>query len=372
MFFNGRKLIDSVMKTLAIRLQALAKTMAKFPEFGKIKHEDLVKWVKEELGTLDRLETWHNRVIGIAPRSIYHIAASTLPVSLWQTLLCGLTLGAQNFVKLPSGVDWKPYKRFSEALPKSLRHLVVYEEKFNANQMQAADVVVVMGEDQTLAAIRGQMLPHQRFIGYGTKVSFLCGSVKKLSNRKKNEAFKNIVKDVLQYNHAGCLAPRGIFLAPDEDAEMFCQKLSKALENALIKAQEWKVSRSEALKMQEYRAVAHFKGNPVYPQNLSALRFSLVISKCTKLALTDAPLSLPVVTLSSWRELKLLSGLKNKISTVGCVGESLPAEAQKAWIELGVTRFCKSGAMQMPSIFWKHDGYDTLRPFIHWVHRDQC
>ncbi len=360
------------MKQLVIRLRALAEVMETFPEFGRVRRSVLEKWVKQELGRLDALEAWNKGVIGKAPQSIYHVAASTLPVSLWQTLVCGLVLGARNLVKLPSGVDQKTYKRFPEALPKPLRRLVVYEEGFDADRMREADAVVVMGDDRTLALIREQMLPHQRFIGYGTKVSFLCGSVQRLSDRKKSQAFKNIARDVLKYNHAGCLAPRGIFLAPSENVKAFCQRLSEAFEKELSKIEGWKISRSEALKMQEYRALAYFKGNPVYPESLAASRFSLVIQKCAELALTDAPLSLPVVPLSSWNELSQLSKFKNKISTVGCVGEPLPAEAEKTWMELGVTRFCKAGAMQMPSIFWKHDGSDTLRPFIQWVYRDRC
>ena len=37
--------------------------------------------------------------------------------------------------------------------------------------MKSAEVIVAIGSDETLQEIRQQILPHQRFLGYGHQVS---------------------------------------------------------------------------------------------------------------------------------------------------------------------------------------------------------
>jgi hypothetical protein len=347
--------------------------MAGFPEFAGTRYEDLMAWVVEELGSLDGLESWRGGMKAVAPRMIYHVAAATLPVSLWQTLVCGLVLGAINRVKLPSGVDSSGYRRFSEALPRGLRELVVYEDGYCVERMREADVVVVLGEDDTLARIRGQLLPQQRWVGYGTKVSFLCGGLRGLSEGAAREVLERVVQDVVAYRHVGCLAPRAIFLAPGEDGDGFCVRLCEVVKGGVGTVGEQWVQRSEALLIQAFRAEALFKGVRVYPKLLLGSSLTLVVGGLRNGLWTEAPFCLPVVILKGWEELRAMKKLKGKVSTVGWIGRgTMPEVALKIWMELGATRFCKAGRMQQPSVFWKHDGYDTLRSFVRWVQRDGC
>lgn len=359
------------MKRLVNRLRVLARVMRTFLEWRDVKEEDLRKWVQEELGRLDALEKWQDGGIGVPPKTIYHVAAATLPVSLWQTLVCGLVLGAKNYVKLPTGVDEAAYRKFSDALPKELRDRVEYEDKFSAERVRSVDAVVVLGENRTLAAIRALMEPHQRFVGYGTKFSFLCGGVREVSKSERDAVWRHAARDVLSYGHAGCLAPRGIFLAPGEHVDVWCEHFSAALEKDLVSGCGMKISRAEAIQMQGYRATAYFKSKSVYPAELSCRGFTLVVTDCAGMELTDVPLALPVVALSSWDELRQLDWAKHKISTVGWMGRRMPKLAEEAWRELGATRFCKAGRMQQPSVFWKHDGDYTLRPFMRWIQREE-
>ncbi|MDW8349746.1 MAG: acyl-CoA reductase [Verrucomicrobiae bacterium] len=357
--------------TLARRLSLLAQTLRRLPEFGNPTLDDLQNWVKEELGSIDALDRPSKNLQAIAPRYIYHIAASTLPISLWQTLLRGLVLGSYNIVKLPSNVRPETYRRFSDALPTSLRKMVTYQRQFDLRTFQQADAIIALASDATIQELRRHLLPHQRFIAYGTKWSFLCGTFYSQPSNSKVSILHAVARDFLTYHHTGCLSPRAIFLSPQDDALDFAKGLLDVIVHNKSQSHSPPLSLtlSEKLLIQDCRARAHFKRQPLFFSEIEGWPYTLIVQSLSEFQMVDAPFVLPIVSLSSWNQLSELKSLSNKISTVGFFG-SVPSLVEKIWIELGATRFCPAGSMQFPPLNWKHDGDYTLRPLIRWVSKD--
>jgi len=356
--------------TLQQRLDLLARAHPRlFPR------AELLRLVHSQLGHVDALDTWIRRdgisVRARTPRLIYHVCAGNLAVSAFTSLAHGLLLGARNVVKLPSEREDSTARReilaFIRSLPVPLRKLVETHSTLDEALFREADVIVAFGSDATLAQLRTRTRPDQKFIAHGHAVSLLwIAEPDRLTSRQARAC----ATDVLTYDQLGCLSPQAIYVPPGTAIAMLGDKLARALES------HWKQIRlkparplSVAARITEVRDVAHALGHRVWLPSGRHLGWTIIHDPNP--FFTPSPLHgvIYLRQVSLARLPHALASVAERVSTVGIAGRlSLPWE--KAFLSLGVSRFCAAGRMQFPPLTWHHDGRPTLADLVTWIDRE--
>jgi hypothetical protein len=352
---------------------------------------ELRRLVRAQLGDVDALDKWivrdGTRVRARGPRMIYHICAGNLAVSAWTSLAHGLLLGARNVVKLPGDRDDSTARReilgFIRGLPAPLRRLVETQTRSavqlpqqGRSQVQlgnevlnSADVVIAFGSDETMAAIRAQTRPEQKFIAHGHALSLLWLAE---PNRLTTSQAHACAVDVLTYDQLGCLSPQAIYFPPGTDVDVLGQKLARALEAHWQKLAP-KPGRplAVAARIAEARDMAHALGHRVWLPPGKHLGWTLIHDP--EPAFQPSPLH-GVIYLRQAGESQLrtaLGSVAGRISTVGIAeklaGGRMSSRLENVFLSLGVSRFCAAGRMQFPPLTWHHDGRPPLADLVTWV-----
>jgi hypothetical protein len=347
--------------TMRKRIQALAAVARKFPELGIRRSGDLERLLVAELGSIDALDAWQQTDSGLmqamAPREIYQICAGNLPVSSWMGITLGLLLGSRLTVKAARG-DLASLQRFVRVLPPGLRRRVTLGETLDESAMHAAEVVVVFGRDETLRAVRAELNPGQRFIGYGQQVSALW------VGDWTTQDLSGAGHDVVIYDQSGCLSPQVVYGPAKGDILSFARRLALAVAKECRKAKVSMHGMAESVLIQELRDVARVRGDQVFASKDST-DWTVIVSDRPE---WEFSIGHRVVWVKHFKSASLAE-IRGKISTVGIVG-SLSTSAEKIWLEAGAKRFCPAGKMQHPPLTWHHDGRPALGDLVTWVDKE--
>jgi hypothetical protein len=328
--------------------------------------------MRTQLGHADALDRWQIRhgvrVRARPPSLIYHICAGNLAVSAWTSLAHGLLLGAHNAMKLPGDRDDSTARReildFVRGLPKPLRGLVKTHRKLDEKLFSRADVIVAFGSDATMGNLRARIGPGQRFIAHGHALSLLWIAEPEHITASQARA---CALDVLAYDQLGCLSPQAIYTPVGGGVGKLGDKLARALEV------QWRTLRHKpprplpvAARITEARDVALALGHRVWLPPDGHLGWTLVHDPDP--AFQPSPLH-GVIYLRTVAESKLagaLASVAGRISTVGVAGR-MSSRLERAFLNLGVSRFCPAGRMQFPPLTWHHDGRPVLGDLVTWI-----
>ncbi len=366
------------------RIACLAPILAHYSGLGCRNARDLERWLVLELGAVDALEAWRkhgsHRTRAIAPATIYHILAGNLFVSGLQSLLCGLILGANNVIKVPTGAlsqisahDGGPFfrpvseveiqlRKFVAALPQSLQKLVAISPEFDAAALAHADAVIAYGTDETITKIRVQTRADQIFLGYGLQVSVMwLGKLKRWNTLQ----LAAIAHDICIYDQMGCLSPQAIYLERGSSTKRFCTALARAMKAEMARLPEPSVlTPGERGKMAEAIDLAQALGHEVWPAG--QVTGAIILDPRVEFQFSCLHRTIVVHEVKPEQLPRALGGVRGKISTVGVVEKLSPA-LQELFIDLGVKRFCSVGRMQHPPLSWHHDGRPAISDLVRWV-----
>jgi hypothetical protein len=346
-----------------------------YPQF--FPRTELIRLLRAQLGHVDALDGWIVRdgikLRARAPKIIYHICAGNLAVSAWTSIVHGLLLGAHNGVKLPGDRDDSTTRReildFIRGLPAPLRKLVETHRELDADLLGRADAVVAFGSDETMARLRAQTRWDQKFIAHGHALSLLWIAEPAYLTTRQARA---CAVDVLTYDQLGCLSPQAIYLPRGTDIELLGRKLASALET------QWHTLEKNptrplavAARITEARDMAYALGHRVWLPPKRHLGWTLIHDPDP--TFQPSPLH-GVIYLRQVSESRLSSALASvagRISTVGFAGHlsggRMSSRLEKAFLSLGVSRFCAAGRMQYPPLTWHHDGRPPLADLVTWV-----
>ncbi len=155
------------------RVQAIADSARAFPWLGEITSQLLCDWVARELGVEFATSPWiqyGNRFRRLIPCSpILHIVSGETPHAALQSLIRGILVGSENWIKLPS-TDLVEVRTFVDSLPKAIQPKL--SKRLLPGWLESAATVVVFGSDRTIQEFASQVRPWQRFVPHGHKVSF--------------------------------------------------------------------------------------------------------------------------------------------------------------------------------------------------------
>ena len=332
-----------------------------------INHSDLVEILNKELGdpkALDEFVKYGDvfaKANAISP--ILHIVAGNTPEAAIQSITRGLLVGAKNFVKLPkNGI--KEFDDFLQKLPSEMLNLVeTSSDRETSNEwIDLAKIIIIFGSDETVMDIASQVSPLQTIISHNHKVSFAV-----VDRDDQKEAADLAARDINKYDQMGCLSPHTIYVNPKEQPRSFAARLAKSLEvlnknnppkdrDIATDAQIDHLRRSYEFRSSNDTSVQIWKSD-------NNTNWTVIYEDEPQFA--QSPLGQFVFVKPFPENLaEALSIIIDSISTIAIYPYSL--EMAKSLTHVGATRYCPLGSSQNPSIYWHHDGYQSLAPLVSW------
>jgi len=393
--FPFRKLaLESSPEKTGFSRASLAYGMDRF--FSRVTEDSLHNLMTQEFGDSRRMdsplgtpeERAENRVsMAKGPELIALVAAANLPSLTILGMIRGLLIGSAQFIKCPEGSAFLP-KLFAHSLydahPKlgacvELASWPGGNELLEEALFGQSDCVVATGRDETLASVRSRILPSQRFVGYGSKVSFAYIQKDMLSRAMAKELAKNTAQDVASWNQLGCLSPHLVYVEKDGAVgpEMFSEMLAEALEEIESTQPRGDIPSSEeehiAYKRNFYEGRSNGTGDVRQWKSDGDTNWTVVYEEDPVFTTSCLNRFVHVKTVKDVEEmLRVAEMARNQVSTVGLSAPKNDAEyIVKQLAHWGVTRICPIGQMQNPPLGWRHDGRPPLGDLVTWIDWEQ-
>ena len=321
------------------------------------------------------------------PQFLVHIAAGNLPNPTLMSLTLGLLTRSAQFVKCASGASFLP-RLFAHSIYEADHKLGACLElaewrggqaEMESELFAAADCVTATGNDETLAAIRGQLPANVRFLGYGQRVSLGFVTREVLRDEMIAEIVSRAADDVVAWNQNGCLSPH-VFYVEERGAvesDKFAARLAAELAQREAAEPRGEIAVAAAAEIASRRAIyetlAAHRGDVQIWSSRNSTAWTVVFEH--EVRFRFSPLNRfifvkPVPDLAA--VLPGLDEVQGKVSTVGLAAppEKMPALALQ-FARWGATRVCPLGQMQNPPLTWRHDGRPALGDLVTWTDFEQ-
>jgi hypothetical protein len=346
------------------RALAIASSAKPVSWLGEITPQLLSDWVARELGANFIDSTWarygHRLSRSVPCTPILHVVSGRTPHAALQSLIRGILVGAENWMKLPS-TGLAEITGFVESLPEELRPKL--STRLLPDWLENAATVVVFGSDTTIQQLAGQLRPWQRFVPHGHKISF--GMV--LGQWTKNEILA-AVQDGCAFDQLGCLSPQ--FFLIKENAHDFAEQLAEQLgEDAAdhpVTLVRDEISLEAAAAIRAFREGWRFRtaGSAtarLWESKKDSLDWTVLFDPGE--AIPSNPLYRTFVVKPMTPETETsIALLRKHLSTIGA--HPLDSVAIDLAVRLGAQRICALGQMQQPGLDWHHDGFPSLGSLV--------
>ena len=256
-------------------------------------------------------------------------------------------------------------KDFVGKLPRELKSLIeITRSRKTSNQwLGSAKAIIVFGSDETVREIESRLFHHQIFIPHNHKVSVAI-----IDSDESQEAAKLAALDVAMYDQQGCLSPHDIYVHPKEQPRSFAAKLANALSELNSKYPPTGRTIEENIKIDDLRRSYSFRSSNDTSVQIwesdSNTDWTVVYEDEPQFA--ASPLGRFVFVKPLPKSLDDALNLnKEHLSTIALYPFSL--QRAESLNLCGATRICPLGSAQNPSVFWHHDGLQTLAPLVNWT-----
>lgn len=330
---------------------------------GEISNTQLTAWITAELGHVDALDIFHAhgplRSRAFAPSTILHIVSGNTPHAAFQSLLRGLLIGSHNDVKLPS-LGLPDFEKWIHSLPAPLSGLVSCHSDLTDALLYQAEVVIAIGSDAAITGIHSRLLPQQRFIPHGHKVSI--GIV----SGDFAEGARLAAKDCSLHNQRGCLSPHAIYV--QGNTQKFAQMLAQEMARYSQDDPPQPLSLSEAGAVQNLRQTTQFitanDDRTQLWQSEGSLHWTVILEPDSTLKLSCLNRCIYVKPLPEEITTAALGPECQYLSTIAL--HPFSNTTSESLAHLPAHRICPLGSSQQPDLFWHHDGYAPLASLVKW------
>ncbi len=365
--------------------------------FEQLTVENMEALVSQEMGHLKRLDAMSTSkeerftdrsAMAIGPDLLVHITAGNIPVAALSSMVLGFLIGSPQFVKCAKGTSF---------IPKLFAHSIYYEDSklgsclevaewkggndtFEKPLFKEAQMVTVMGTNQTIRSVRERLDDHVRFVGYGHRISFGLVMKEALEGFLAHDTIRNTAKDVAAWDQLGCLSPHVIYVEQGglvKPAE-FAARLAEELETMEKKQPRREVSTEESATITSIRGMYEMRSAdaPDATQiwmSEGSTAWTVVYEADPAWQSSTANRFVYVKAVDDLGELtRALEPQRHSISTVGYAApEERVEELATLLARWGVTRLCPLGRMQRPPLGWRHDGRPPLSEWVTWVDWEQ-
>ncbi len=355
----------------AERAAQIAGAAAGFAELlGPVTAPDLLEVVRLELGDEEILDGFApygaHRALAIAPPIILHVVSGNTPHGALQSLIRGLLLGSHNRVKLPSG-GLPEVDSFVEALPATLRELVEIATNLPDTWIQEAGAVVVLGNDETVAALRKRVPRGIPFQAHGHRVSFgiVFGDAE--------AAAPLAARDASLFDQRGCLSPHVIYVeeVAGQTARGFAGRLAEEMAAFNVGTPRRKLGIGETAEIVDLRASYAFRSADDVRVQLwtseDSTDWTVIFEDDPWFATSPANRVIFVKPLPADLESALIP-VRPWLAAIGIWPATL--ENANRVSGAGASRICALGELQYPPLTWHAEGQGNLASLITWVDFD--
>jgi hypothetical protein len=310
------------------------------------------------------------------PPLLAHIWAGNVPgLPLW-TQVAGLLVKSGGIGKVPTAeplfATWFA-EVLSEVAPDLAECLAVVwwqggEEAPERALLQAVDLTLAYGGNESLAAIQSRMPPAKRFLAYGHKVSFAMIAAAALDPAKAGNTARRAAYDVARYDQQGCFAPHVVFV--ERGGAITPQTFARYLARELAAFGERYPRRG--LTMAEAASVAAWRqqeelthGGEVLGDDAGTWSVSFqeggagfgpsCLHRAVRVVAVDDLAAVPA-QVAPYRTLLQTAGIAAPPRDLFRLAEALG--------EAGVTRIAALGDMTAPEAGWHHDGWFNLLDLV--------
>lgn len=320
------------------------------------------------------------------PELIGQVLAGNVPAAAAQTIFCGVLAGSAQIVKTASADQLFPVllarsiaqvdSRLGQCL--EVVHWPGESSAENLALAEAADLVVVFGQDETIEAWRELADRRCRLLAHGPRTAL---ELIELPERETDwpGLAERIAFDIAMYDQQGCLSPQQIYLACGaEAAGRFAAVLGTALSEM---ASRWPrqpgsgpdrlagdLAIRRAREAHRIRRMVEPDGGPWLADELSGPpdNFDWTLLSTSGPAMQIGPGGRTVF-------LTRVDSLDHAMAAVGSAAESIQGVAIESPIfarfaerlgELGIPYVCRPGQLQRPPFGWPNDNIRPLRSLL--------
>ena len=345
------------------RIEAVVSAAADYPWLGNLTAEKILRWIELELGRFlheaNPQEYGQHHCLTQPLSPILHVVSGNTPHAALQSLIRGIIVGAQNWMKLPQG-GLPEVAEFSLRLPVALRPTLA--DNLNPSWLQDAAAIVVFGTDETVQHFSRQLLATQRLLAHGHKTSFSL-----IWAPFDRNVINGAAQDVFVFDQLGCLSPQLYYVAGDSPG--FASLLATRLEelchtNPVTPERGYEIATALRSCREEWKFRAATEPGVLVWESPGTLDWVVIHDPSPRLVANPLYRTIFIKPMPSDLG-SVLGPIRRHISTVGLHPVNLDSVAFAT--RLGAQRVCRIGQMQNPPLTWHHDGWPTLASLIRYV-----
>lgn len=353
-------------------------------ELANYRAAALRRLMRRELGCPEAVDGFqHDEALGgktvaVGPRITLALFTGNVPGLPALSLVRALLVKSAVIAKVASGEPTFA-AHFAQALAEEepvlgAALLITYWDRADHGALRGAlsqaDAVIGYGGEAACAALRAQLLPGQRYIEHGHKLSVGVLSKGYVEAVGLAEVGQRVARDVSTFNQHACIAPQAYLVEGSvAEAARVAEAIAQALGADAASCPLGTLDGSAAAGLQLQRTAAAWAAATDPARGLwraQGLDWTVILDRDVSSVSGSGNRVVRVVPLAA------LDGLSQALAPIarylqnvglGVLGEAfLPIAEHLA--RLGACRVSEPGRMAEPSVIWKHDGEACLARLV--------
>ena len=346
----------------------------------------LLTLLERELGQPDVLDGFVDqgagRTMAIGPAFTAQIVAGSVPGVGVSALIRSLLLKSPTLLKPGLGDIVLPVlfaRGLSQADPALGRSLAVLywpggHREVEDAVLARADMLVVYGGDEAVAAWRSRAPATTRFVGYHHRVSVGIVGTEALGPEQVDRVAAEVAGSAGYFDGRGCVSPQIVYVEEGAKggARAFAERVAVALGVLERELPGGVPDPSEASALQQLRGTAELlaaAGGGVEVHHGGDARWTVLLEDGDRVEGRGGGRLIRVRPLQRLDQIvSELAPFSGHLQTVGVAGLGQRLEGlARTLAELGVSRVVPFRSVPFPPPWWHHDGGGPLRDVVRWV-----
>jgi len=347
--------------------------------FEPMTAERLLRLLDEQLGDHRALDAFVLRPNGVRRKAfganvaLLILAGNIIGVGIWDIAFC-LLCKTPVLVKPSSDEPLLPalfaksLAAIAPELAEAIAILPATEVDISTLMSDAVEAVIVYGTDETVTAIKRQVPAKVRGIERGHRVSVAI-IAEEFADERTAEL---LASDIARFDQRGCLSPQICFVVGRGMKEReFGDKVAKALErmNAELPTN---LREAEKARVAQFRLTCEMLGATVLASRDASWTVAVWGEgqgmeggwrkvACSARVAHIVAMPSPSAVLNALRPMgKFLQGVALAMD------EATAEQLAEALGQLGASRICSAGQLQVPPMEWSQDGKHLIAELVRW------
>jgi acyl-CoA reductase-like NAD-dependent aldehyde dehydrogenase len=239
--------------------------------------------------------------------------------------------------------------------------------------LRAADLVVVYGGEEVVAAVRGRVRPEQRLVVHGPRFSAGIVAAGAL-DQDHEELADQVARAVACFDQQGCVSPHGVWVEDPDGSrtDAFASAVAGALRTLEEELPRGGITPAEASLIHQERGAAELRGHAGQPVRVLAgagTSWTVVVDGDATFQPSCLNRFLRIHTVPSLRAaVDALRPHGSHLQSVAVAGpEDVRTDLAHELAAAGATRVTTFSRLPWPPPEWHHDGAGPLGELLRWV-----